>query len=382
MKRWRTILWVFGLLAVLVLPVRAQEETAAPPDTQMYYQEQAEASGANRLLDSLPKETQELLDELGIQDLDFYSLMDLSPRALFNMLFQMLRGSAQSPLQSILRVLGVMLLLAIVRSLAPESDTQGVISFAGNALLVVCIVAPLSNLITAAASAISLSADFMLLLIPVLAAVVTATGNPMLALSYQSLTFAAAQGVSQLAQGFVVPFTGLFLATGVASAMLPEFSLKNITETIKKTAYGVLGFVAALFSGMLSLKGVMANAADTLATSGIKLVMKTAVPVVGSALSEAYASIAGSLTLLKSSIGALGILAIALINLPVMLQLLLWVLCLKLAVTVAGMLELEAISDLLDTVASALTLLAVMMLFNAVLLIIANGIVLAIRVDQ
>jgi len=376
MRILKIIFIVALLLFLLVAPVFAQE-------ADNYTDVQLAASWAKQLPDTLPSETRDLLRDIGVEGVDFYRIFETSPRAVLDMLLGLLRGKAAVPLKAAIKAIGIVLLLAVAESFAPKDDkTQAALLLTGGALLVVSVAAPLSGMLSAAASAIQLSADFMLALIPVLAAVITISGNPMLALSYNSYAFAAAQGVSQLARGFVLPFTGIFLATGIADALAPTFHLRALTATLQKTAAGVLSAAAALFAALLSLKGVMANTADTLAARGVKLLLKSAIPVVGDALSEAYASIAGSLALLKVSVAVFGILAVALINLPILLELLLWMLCMKAAGLCAGILGLNSVENLLASLVSALLLLSVLLLFGAVLFILATGLMLAIRVDM
>ncbi len=381
MKRWIYILGIAALL-LLLFPVISAAETPQEFDEKTYEQ-QRQSSGADGLMPSLPEETQDLLRELGIEGVDFYAIFQTSPRTLLNSLLSLVQGKAGEPLRAVFKAIGILLLLAVAQSFVPQDSKNGqAVAYAGAALLIVSIVAPLSTMLTSASAAVKLSSDFMLLLIPALAAVITASGNPLLALSYNSFAFAAAQSLAQFSRGFLIPFTGLSLATGIAGTLAPELKLQGISQSIQKCAVYVFGSAVGLFSALLSLRGIMANTADSLAVRGIKLVMKSAVPIVGGALSEAYASIAGSLTLLKTAVGIFGILAIALINLPILLELILWIFGMKFCAMAAQLLDLEGEKELLQCISAALTLLAVLVLFTALLLILATGITVAIHVDQ
>ena len=372
-----------GAVLLLLLPFCLFAAAEPADDAQRYYDEQLQASGADRLAQSLPEETRALLRELGIDTVDFGALLNASPRALLDLLLSLLRGKAAEPLRAALKMAGILLLLAVAQSLAPQDGKlNGTVRFIGGALLIVSIVSPLAAVLNAAAAALRLSADFMLLLIPALTAVVAAAGNPLLALNSRTLAFSAAQTIAQLADGFLLPLTGLSLAAGIAGTLAPEYKLHSLSQTLHKTAVWALSCAAALFSGFLGLRGVLANAADSMTVRGIKLAMKSAVPIVGGALSEAYASIAGSLSLLKNAIGIFGILALALLNLPVLAELTLWIAALKAASLAAQLLALEGLDELLDGFARSLVLLAVLVLLAALLLMVSTGLVISIRVDQ
>ena len=67
------------------------------------------------------------------------------------------------------------------------------------------------------------------------------------------------------------------------------------------------------------------------------------------------------------------------INLPSCLQLLFWIFALKFAAAVGELFDQNNISALLRALASSLTLLNVVLLFNAVLFIISTALILVIK---
>ena len=163
------------------------------------------------------------------------------------------------------------------------------------------------------------------------------------------------------------------------SSISPELKLDGLSDIIKKSVFGTLSFAAAIFSTILSLKGIMAISSDNLISKGIKLAVNSAVPVVGGAISEAYSSIVGSLSLLKNAVGMFGIVAVSVINLPVILELLFWILGLKLTSVFASLLGDDKSCTLINVITSALTIINVMILFGAVIFIISTGIILSLR---
>lgn len=328
----------------------------------------------------LGSDTRELLDELGIDTADFDSIFSVTPQKVASLIKKLLTGSIEAPTRSAVGLIAVIILLAIFECFSPEDDRlKGIVGMIGALLCVACVISPLSTAISFAAASIELSEKLMLALIPVLAGVITATGNPTLAASFQAIAFGGAQIISGISDGYIVPIVGAVMALDVTSSIMPSFKLDGITSLIKKAVTTVLSFVSSLFVAFLGLKGALANAADTVASKGIKLVISSAVPVVGGALSEAYSGIIGSLVLVKSTIGIFGIAAIALINLPSCMQLVFWIFALKASAAVGKLFNQQSISDLLNSLASSMTLLNVVLLFNAVLFIISTALILVIK---
>lgn len=338
------------------------------------------ADDVKDIYDSLDSETQELLKDIGADTADFDSMFGVTPQKIWTLTKKLITGNIEAPTRSAVRLIAVIILIAIFECFAPE-DTRikTIVSIVGTLLCVISVISPLSTAVSSAVSSIAVGEKLMLALIPVLAAVVTVTGNPTLAASFQSIAFAGAQIISGLSNSYIVPIVGAVMALDVTGSIMHSFKLGGITSLIKKSVTAVLTFVSTLFVSFLGIKGALANAADTVASRGIKLVISSAVPVVGGALSEAYSGIIGSLVLVKSTIGIFGIAAITLINLPSCMQLLFWIFALRLSAAVGELFNQQSIADLLRALASSLTLLNVVLLFNAVLFIISTALILVIK---
>ncbi len=338
------------------------------------------ADDIKEIYDSLDLETRQLLKDIGADTADFDSMFGVTPQKILELTKKLITGNIEAPTHSAVRLVAVIILIAIFECFAPD-DTRikTIVGIVGNLICIISIISPLSTAISSAVSSISVCEKLMLALIPVLAAVVTVTGNPTLAASFRSIAFAGAQIISGISNGCIVPIVGAVMALDVTGSIMPSFKLGGITTLIKKAITAVLTFVSTLFVAFLGIKGALANAADTVASKGIKLVISSAVPVVGGALSEAYSGIIGSLVLVKSTIGIFGIAAVALVNLPSCIQLLFWIFSLRLSAAIGELFNQQSIAELLRALASSLTLLNVVLLFNAVLFIISTALILVIK---
>lgn len=373
MKRFRIAAVILFLITLLTIPVSAEQKDSV--------RSQMDASGAAELFDDLPQETRALFEELGIGEIDFSTLFNTSPRALGEMFLNLIQGKLENPLKTALQILGVLILLAIVDSLLDEKNSQAgkVMALLSALFLSIVLVPRVMECLSHTCAAISLSSDFMLAFIPVYAAIVAASGNPALALSSQTLLFGFAQAIAQFSACFLKPSIGILLALSMISTLSPVFDFNGITNMIKKTATVTLGFLSTVFAGLLSIKGLLAGAADSAAAKGAKFLIGSFVPVVGGAVSDALGSIVSSLSLVRGATGAFGILAILLIALPVFAELLLWLLTLNLCAVGADLFGQGKAAALLRSVASALVILGAILLFNAVLLIISTALMLSVK---
>lgn len=368
----KKILPVFAALmfcALLTINVSAETDTT---DSGIFEEE--------KLYESVPEQVKELLQKLGIDKIDFDSVFNVGADDIIKLLGNLLTGTIESPLKATVRLIAIIILIAVCESFMPDgAKINSVINLVGVLFCVISIINPISTVIKFAVASVTVSEKFMLVLLPVLTAVVSASGNPTLALSFQSIAFAAAQIISAVATKAIVPIIGVILALDISGSLMPKFSLTGITEIIKKSVTFILSFSATLFVSFLGLKAGLANTADTLATKGIKLVISSAVPIVGGALSEAYSGVLGNIMLAKSTIGVFGLCSIALIVLPSCIQLVFWIFSLKLSAGIAEMFELKGIVSLLKSVSSSLVLLNVVIVFVAVLFIISISLILILK---
>ncbi len=344
-----------------------------------YFYDQLEASGANALFDQLEDEQIELLEELGINKIDLDSLMNISPRKIFDLFFSVVTGQYVTPLNSAVTV-GVMIILAAVTSqfLSPDEKNSRIIGSLTVIIISLVAIVPLTECLSRVVASVSLSADFMLSLIPILATLLTVSGNPASALSYNSLCFAAAQFVSALASDFFSPTIKITLALSMVSSLNDSVSFEKIVGLIKKIQIFLLSFVSTVFITMLSLKGMLSGAADGVAVRGIRFLIGNLIPFVGGAVSDAYTSIFGTLKLVKNTVAVFAILAVCLINIPVFIESLCWIIAFSFLSMLSDMFFLNRISSFLSAVSSCLVMLTVLLLMVIIVFVLSIGLVILI----
>ncbi len=369
---------VFAALLILLF-LNAAVCFAVGEETTDDYSSFYESSGADRLGDTLPDDIKDSLDSAGIDIADWQSLLSPLPKKLVSMLGDMARGSFLKPIKDMALIAGIVILVGLIKGTAAAENFSEPLNTVIGCAVAITVFASSAGVISQGVSAVKATSDFMLALIPVLAGIITAAGNPTLALTYGSFAMAAAQTAAQTAGNVIMPLCGAFSAFGVSASLSPELKLAKLTEMIKKLAIGVLSFAAAAFSTVLGLKSLLAGSADTLTSKGIKLALSSAVPIVGGALSDAYSSIIGSVALLKSTVGVFGVIAVVLMDLPVILQLTARILLLKLLGVLSSSMGDDASGEVLETLSSALTVINAAIIFTAALFIISTGIVISVK---
>ena len=162
------------------------------------------------------------------------------------------------------------------------------------------------------------------------------------------------------------------------SALSPNLNLNGLCKTFHTVMKWVLGFSMSIFTGLLTMQSLLGNAVDVSTNKTVKFVVSSFVPVVGNALGEAFGTVQGSIKLLKSGVGAFGLLAIAFLFFPVLAQCLLWQVMLVVSASIADVFDLKEIAGLLRAISKVLSLLLAILLCSSAILIISTLVMMAI----
>ena len=331
----------------------------------------------SELLSSLEEETKEALSEIGIDDADYTQLLSLSPKRVVDAILELITGKMSEKLKAVGFVCALLVLSAVLEGFAqPGSTMHSVFSVFTTLLIVVSLLLPVSESLVQAFSAMELSSNFLLAYIPAFAGVISMSGKPLSSAAYSSVMIGLSNLLAQCNVKVFLPVVQVFFSLNIASSVQPKYAFNSLVAFFKKAVTVLLGFSATIFTGLLAIKGSLASAGDSVAVRGVKMLVGSAVPVVGSALSDAYTSVLGSITLIQNAVGIFGIVVFALMHVPVILDLLLWYLALSFTASVSEALGQKQAATLLNGIASTVSLVNTLVIFTAFILIISTGIML------
>lgn len=377
MKKIKRIIGIAAAIAVVLL-INIKVYAV---NTDDYFEKGLEASGANELSEFLDDETKEYLEKLGFDEIEYEKIISSDPKAVFELMADILKGKLNEPVKAVTKAISIIILGSVCSCFIPsDGKQQQILNVVCGSFLTVGILSSAYTCLKAGAGALGTCAAFEKALIPVLAGVVTASGNPALAFSVQGTAFAAAQVIESISENIILPLSGAVGALGIMGAMMPSVKLGAIAELIKKTSTTVLASAAGLFTGFLTMKSIVAGSADRLASRGVRLAAGTFIPVIGGALGEAYSSVMGSLALIRSAVGAYAIAAFFIICIPVVAELSLWSVSMRVASTFSDLLGGGMCSEILKSVGYMFSTVNILLILGAVVFIITAGIVLTVKV--
>ncbi len=368
------------MLAVLFLiPAVALGDSREEQNPE--YQDQLEASGANELPGKLPEEARKLMEDFGVGNLSQEGIFNLTPEQILQQSLKLAGESASSPVRAAASVVGVILLCSLLQSVKGSFGDKELSRVFGVVCVLVTIafvVTPVVDCVIRTNNTIQGAFVFITAFVPVLGSVMTASGQPVTAGSYSMTMLIASDAATALFSNIVMPVLNMILAMAVVSSAAPRLHLGGISSFMQRAVKWVLGFTMTIFVSVLSIQGAVGNAADTVTMKAAKFVIGNAIPVVGGAISDAVTSVQSYLGLLKTTVGAFGVLAGACIFLPILIEHILWLVAVNVCLVVSDIFELKEISGLLKAINGVIGLMIAVTISCALILIISSGVMMSL----
>ena len=371
----KTVIFLCALLLFLLIPVSSYSMDYSEEE----YNKTLSSYDLSSFEEKLDADTYKMLDELGVLDFSYESITGLSFNDIVDLLKSLFQKKAELPIKSSVTVLAFILLSAFLQSLKAESDDSvNMIYSTATALLVATVVlVKLTSTVSLASMAISVASNFVYAFIPVFCSIVVASGGITTGFSTNTTLLILAQGLSFISSNVFMPIVNCYLALGVTSSLRYELNLDKLLSSVKKIITTCISFVSGVFVSVLSVKTAVAGRADMLGLRSIRFAINSVVPVIGSSISEGLLSIQAYSSLIKSSVGIVGVMAVVLVFLPSIIEVVLWRISLTLCVIVSDVFGDKSVSAVLSAFLNTLLLINVILILSMVTTVISFGILIA-----
>lgn len=254
-----------------------------------------------------------------------------------------------------LAMIAVVLLASIVNAL-PGSNKKAVALVSALALASI-FVGQANTMVNLCAKTVIEIGDYGKLLLPVMTTALAAQGGTSGATALYAGTAVFNTVLSALISKVLVPMAYAFLALSVANGAIGDELLKKIRDFVKWLMTWCLKTILYVFTGYMSITGVITGTADAAAVKAAKLTISGVVPVVGGILSDASEAVIVSAGVMKNAVGIYGLLAVTAIWITPFLQIGAMFLLLKLTGVLCNVFGVKQASDLIEDFSAAMGLL-------------------------
>ena len=337
----RRLLLLFGLALLLTMPVRAVELTAP----------EVPESAA----DFMPSDPGNLRD--GIRQVLRQAIYHLRPD---------LREAAQV----CTGILGTVMIVSLLRTMADGAGKSA--DLAGTVAVSVLFLTSAGSLINLGAQTVRQISDYGKLLLPVLTAALSAQGGVTTSAALYSGTALFDSVLSGLISRVLIPLVYVFLALATANSAMGEELLKKFRDSVKWLMTWTLKTILYIFTGFISITGVVSGPTDAAVLKAAKLTISGVVPVVGGILSDASEAVLVSAATLKNAVGLYGLFAVLALWMGPFLRIGAHYLMLRLTGMVCGVFGSKGLCDLVQDFAGAMGFLVAMTGAGCLMLLIST----------
>lgn len=352
--------------------------------TETIVEDQMKALNLGTFIEESGKYTNEVFPELDVQELITKSLTGKVDNGIFYKALLRLLGKE---LVSNITVLGSVLILIVIHSILKSisgnlgnENTSQVAYFVEYILIITLIIGSFGIIIINIKNTITNLVDFMNNLVPILIALIVATGQVASSTLLQPILIFAVIFLGNIINLVILPIVTMIMILNIASNLSDKIQIGNLSKFFTSSITWFLGFVITIFVGLLSLEGTLTSSVDGITVKGIKSVASTFIPVVGKALGDSVDTVLGATTLIKNAIGFVGIIiVIGICALPI-IRLTITSLLYSLVGAISEPIADKKIVTIINQMAGIFKILLGIMFFIAVLLII--GIALTLKISN
>ena len=327
MKRWLILMLV---LAMCVVPAAALDGETVPGLDGLW--DQAEDYGVSQ-----DTGLEGCLSQLVVQGLE------------------QLKALAGRSIATGVKLLAVVLVCGLAQSAALPGQQEGVqaAELAGALAITALTMTDVAAMIGLGRETLRRMDDFAQALLPVMAALTAATGRVSGAAVGQGVTVLFSQLLLDAMDGLLIPLIDGYVAVSCAWAAVDSPGLKKLGELMKGAAALILTGLLLAFVGYLTASGAIAGSVDAAAVKTAKLAISRAIPVVGGILADASETVLAGAGVLRSTVGAAGMLVVLAICLVPFLHLGLHYLVYKAAAALCALIAQPRLSGLIDALGGA-----------------------------
>ncbi|OQB25208.1 MAG: Stage III sporulation protein AE precursor [Firmicutes bacterium ADurb.Bin182] len=382
----RQIIIVFAVLCCLLFAPKALAETAVDIEIANEIKSQVSNSDIHSwqsVLDSLSPEVKEIWGSHDISELveNFAYTSDFaSPVNIIDVVMNIFTKELASNIWLLAKVLAIALLSGLINALGGESEANGIRDIAGfvcYCLAVGVIVTQYISAVTVGKEAIAGMSDFIGLALPVLTALLSATGSIAASGVFQPAMALLSGSVAAAIESAVLP---VILAGGVLAIV------NNITERVqlnqlfslsKTAAKWMIGLIFTVYFGVISVQGMSANAIDGVSIRTAKYALDKFIPIVGSAVSGTMDTVIGCALIVKNAAGITAMVLTFGILMPPLIKIAGTIFVFRIAAALCEPIGETKLSKMMVSVAEISTYLFAVIMALGVMFMITAGLMMA-----
>jgi len=264
------------------------------------------------LEEAVDEDTAKVIGDFEIDVSSSENISGLSIRKLISSMISRFLSDLRRPAAMLGKLIAAILLCSLAQGMsdptAEMTDLYKTISVLTGVLAIYDCVSESVNTVISALDRLS---EFMISYIPIYASVTAATGNYSSAAGFYGSNLFLCECTAFLAKKALLPLLSVLTAFSIVASLNKDIKLGMAVSSVRTAIRWALGIMMTVFGGLLTIQSAIGSATDSVKTRTVRFAATSFIPIIGSAVSESYSALKGSLHIIKTGTGAIGVILIA-----------------------------------------------------------------------
>ncbi|HJV16600.1 MAG TPA: stage III sporulation protein AE [Bacillales bacterium] len=212
------------------------------------------------------------------------------------------------------KLLGTLIMLTIfsmfLQSLQNSFEKSTVSKVAYSIVFMVLVIIALNSFhiaVNYTNEAIGTMISFVLALIPLLLALMAASGGVISAAFFHPVILFLMNTSGLLIQYVILPLLFLAALLSIVSTISENYKVTQLAQLLRNWSIGLMGLFLTIFLGVISVQGASSAVTDGVAIKTAKFVTGNFIPVIGRVFTDATDTVVSASALLKNTVGIAGV---------------------------------------------------------------------------
>lgn len=283
------------------------------------------------------------------------------------------------PMLSIIIGIGVITnLLNGLKGKFNEKSTGNLIQTVGFLTAVVLVIGIISSLTDSTGNTISSMVNQMNCLFPIMLTLMASVGANASVSAFQPIVAILSTYIADIFNYFIVPLFTLSFVFSILSNISDNVKLDKFSSFISGVFKWLIGLIFMLFFAIFSIQGITMGSFDGLSIRTTKYTIRSYVPVMGGYLSDGMDIILSSTILIKNSIGLVGVLLIISTILSPVIEIAICSLVFKLISAILQPLGSSKLSNFLSSTSKSITILSSSVIAIGFMYLLSMGLMMSV----
>ena len=276
-------------------------------------------------------------------------------------------------------IIAVSILGGMMQNLKPsfgKKSVGSIIHFVTYGVVIILTFSIVMRMITLTSNTLTSIKSQMDAVFPILLTMLTAVGGNVSVSVYQPAMALLSSFVINIFTMILLPLFLISTVLALVSNLSNNVKLDKLIGFMRSLFKWIVGIVFTVFIGFAAVQGITAGSIDGLSIKTAKFAIKSYIPLVGSYISDGFYILLASSSLIKNAIGAAGLLLLAGTLLSPILELVIFMLALKLMAGIIEPLGDGKIASFVSTLSKNMSLLISMLVAVSFMYMILTGLVM------